>query len=154
MVLSFSRIAVGAIAAFAIASGAVPAYAAARELATAQGTIAISEAWPGLRAPTCGELVVEARDALDNHLIAEAQPTTDEAGACRYAVTVPAQTAVWLRLRPVLVAGARIGGAIANAPPAIKARPSSGSVSLRFTIIAPTTYFFVPNEHKAIPLSY
>ena len=154
MVLSFFQIAVGAVVVFAIARVAVPACAAARELATAQGTIAISEARPGLRAPSCSELVVEARDALDNHLIAETQPATDEAGMCRYALSVPAQTAVWLRLQPVLVAGVRIGGAIANAPPTARARPSSGSVALRFTIIAPTTYFFAPNEQKAVPLSY
>ncbi len=154
MVFSFSRIAVGVVIVFAIALAAVPEHAAARELATAQGRIAISEARPGLRAPSCSELVVEARDALDNHLIAETQPTTDEAGACRYALSVPAQTAVWLRLQPVLVAGMRVGGAIATAPPAARARPSNGSVALRFTFIAPTTYFFAPNEQKVVPLSY
>ena len=154
MVLSFFRIAVGALAAFAIALDAVPAYAAARELATAQGTITISEARPGLRAPVCGELVVEARDALDNHLMAETQPTADEAGACRYAVTVPAQTAVWLRLRPALLAGAHVNGANANPLYSERARPSGGSVALRFTVIAPTTYFFTPNEQKTVMLNY
>ncbi|HWT06650.1 MAG TPA: hypothetical protein VN224_12890, partial [Xanthomonadales bacterium] len=112
----------------AIAVAAVPALAGARELATAQGTIAISEARPGLRAPVCTELVVEARDALDNHLIGAAQPNTDETGACRYAVSVPAQSAVWLRVQPALVAGARAGGAVANAPAAARER-SSGSVA-------------------------
>jgi len=154
MVLSFFRIAVVAVVAFAIALGAVPAYAVARELATAQGTIAISEARPGLRAPSCSELIVEARDALDNHLIAETEPTF-EAGACRYALSVPAQTAVWLRVQPVLVAGARVlNGSNANPPVSGRARTSGGSVALRFTVIAPTTYFFAPNEQKAIPLTY
>ncbi len=154
MVLSFSRSVVGAVAAGVIALGAVPAYAAPRELATAQGTITISEARPGLRAPLCSELLVEARDALDNHLIAETQPTKDEAGACRYTLTVPTQIAVWLRLQPVLVAGARAGGATIYDPTPGRVRPSGRSVALRFTIIAPTTYFFAPKEQKTVPLSY
>jgi hypothetical protein len=155
MVLSFFRSAVGAVVAFAIALGAVPASAVPRELAIAQGTIAITEARPGLRAPSCGELIVEARDALDSHLIAETQPIADETGACRYVLSVPAQTAVWLRLQPVLVAGVRaINGTNTSTVGAGRARPSSGSVALRFTIIAPTTYFFAPNERKTVPLSY
>jgi hypothetical protein len=155
MVLSFCRVVVGAVIAFSITLGAVRANAVARELATAQGTIVISEARPGLRAPLCSELVVEARDALDNHLMAETQPTSDEAGACRYVLSVPAQTAVWLRLQPVLVAGAHvINGAIANTPASGRARSSSGSVGLRFSVIAPTTYFFAPNEQKVVPLMY
>ena len=147
MVLSCCRTATGAVAMFAIAFSAVPAFAGARELATAQGTIAISEARPELRAPSCSELVVEARDALDNHLIAETQPTADENGACRYLLSVPAQTAVWLRVQPVLVAGARVVNG-ANAKPATSEllRRPAGIVALRFTIIAPTTYFFAPNE--------
>jgi hypothetical protein len=154
MVLSCCRTATGAVAMFAIAFSAGPAFAGARELATAQGTIGISEARPGLRAPSCSELVVEARDALDNHLIAETQPTADENGACRYMLSVPAQTAVWLRVQPVLVAGARVAnGANANATSGSLRRPA-GSVALRFTIIAPTTYFFAPSELKTIQLSY
>jgi hypothetical protein len=147
------RIAVDVIVVIAIAVAAVPAMAGTRELATAQGTILISEARPGLRAPSCSELVVDARDALDNHLIAEARPATDEAGACRYAVSVPAQSAVWLRVQPTLVAAARVGPAVATLP-AVGRERSSGSVALRFTIVAPTTYFFAPNEQKTIPLSY
>jgi hypothetical protein len=152
MVLSFGRMVAGAVVASAIGFVAVPAYAAPRELAIAQGAIAISEARPGLRAPLCSELVIEARDALDNHLIAETQPAKGEAGACRYSISVPAQTGVWLRVQPVLVAAARVDGATANAPAAARER-SSGSVALRFTVIAPTTYFFAPNEQKTVPLS-
>ena len=150
MVLSFSRVAMGAAVAFGMM---LPADAAPREIATAQGAIAISEPRPGLRAPSCRELTVEARDALDNHIIAEAQPATDSAGACRYTVSVPAQTAVWLRVQPALVAGARAGGAVVKQPAAGRER-SSGSVALRFTIVAPTTYFFAPNEQKVVSLSY
>ena len=150
MVLSFSRVAMSAAAAFAMF---LPTDAVAREIATAQGAIAISEPRPGLRAPSCSELAVEARDALDNHLIAEVQPATDSAGACRYAVSVPAQTAVWLRVQPALVAGARFGGAVVSPNSAARER-SSGSVALRFTIVAPSTYFFAPNEQKVVPLSY
>ncbi len=155
MVLSFSRIYVGAIGVFAIALGAVPAYAGARELATAKGTITISESRRGLRAPLCSELVVEARDALDNHLIAETRPATDESGACRYSVSVPAQSAVWLRVTPVLVAGVRTGDRLRpNSEASDRARPARGSVALRFTVIAPTTYFFAPNERKSVSLTY
>lgn len=148
------RLAINLVVVVAIAMAAAPATAGARELATAQGTIVISEARPGLRAPLCSELVVEARDALDNHLIAETQPTTDESATCRYALSVPAQSAVWLRVQPTLVAGARARAAAASELTVPKARPSSGSVALRFTIIAPTSYFFVPSEQKTVPLSY
>ncbi|MDQ6924618.1 MAG: hypothetical protein M3154_00075 [Candidatus Eremiobacteraeota bacterium] len=124
-------------------------------MATARGTITISEARPGLRAPVCSELIVEARDALDNHLIAETQPTTEGGAACRYALSVPAQAAVWLRVQPVLVAGARVvNDANVGAVGSGRAHEPRGSVGLRFTIIAPATYFFAPNEQKAIPLSY
>jgi hypothetical protein len=154
MVLSsLCRIAVTAFF-IAIAFGVAPECAVARELATAQGTIAISEAHSGFRAPLCGELVIEARDALDNHLIAESKPTTDEVGTCRYALSVPAQVAVWLRVQAVLVDGARAGGAIANPPSSARTQASSRSVALRFTIIAPTTYFFGPGEQKTILLTY
>lgn len=159
MVFSFSRIVAATVAAFVfmavIVSGVVPAQGASRELATVKGTITISEARSGLRPPTCGELVVEARDALDNHLISETQPATDDAGACRYELTVPAQSPVWLRLQPVLVAGARVAnGSNANAVGSGRAPTLSGGVALRFTIVAPATYFFAPNELKTVPLSY
>jgi hypothetical protein len=127
------------------------------ELATAQGTIAIGEAAAGQRSPTCGELFVEARDALDNHLIARTKPATDSDGACRYALSVPAQSAVWLRLRPALVADARADAASSGLG-ASSARSdhhvSSRSVALRFTVISPNTYFFAPGEQKTVPLSY
>jgi hypothetical protein len=154
MVFSFFRIAARMAVVFPIVLGFVAAPAAAREIANARGTIAISEVRQGLRAPSCAQLVVEARDALDNHLIAETQAAMDEAGACRYALSVPAQMAVWLRVQPVLVASARVGGAISNAPTAERLRATTGSVALRFTLVAPTTYFFAPSEQKTIPLSY
>jgi hypothetical protein len=155
MVLSLCRIAVGAGIALTIWLEGVPTLAIARELATAQGIVAISDARIGFRAPSCSELVVEARDALDNRLIADTQPTANEAGACAYALSVPAQHAVWLRVQPVLVAGARVvNGLRVNTTGAGRTHPAFGSVALRFTIIAPTTYFFAPGEQKTIPLSY
>lgn len=143
MVSPFSRIAVALVSGLTIAWGPAPAYAAARELATAQGTIRMSQGRPELRRSSCNELIVEARDALDNHLIAETQPEVDEAGMCRYVISVPAQTAIWLVARPVLVASARSSRANATAAISGALKPSSGSVALRFTIIAPTTFFFV-----------
>jgi hypothetical protein len=137
---------------------AVPMASWSQELATAQGTIAISEPPAGQRAPACGELVVEARDALDNHLIGRTQPTTDADSVCRYAISVPAQSAVWLRLRPALVAAARLtpndfsGAGLSGASSGRVA--SSHSVALRFTIIGATTYFFAPGERKTVPLAY
>jgi hypothetical protein len=146
----------GALAALAVAALAQPVLA--HELALANGTIAIHDATDGQRSPTCAELVVEARDALDNHLIGRTQPETDPDGTCRYALSVPAQMAVWLRLRPALVADAHVdmtsaGGTFVPAPPADH-RASSRSVQIRFTIIAPNTYFFAPNEQKTVQLSY
>jgi hypothetical protein len=147
-----------AAAAGALGLVAVPRQTDARELALAQGTIAISEPPAGSRAPACGELMVEARDALDDHLIGRTQPAADADGACRYAISVPAQSAVWLRLRPALVAGERITPGDfrpAGAPATHGTRTqSSRSVALRFTIIAPATYFFAPGEQKTIPLAY
>ena len=152
MVSSFCRIAVGAVT---IALVRVPAHADAAVLATAMGTITIAEARTGLRPPACSELVVEARDALDNHLIAVTHPTTDEIGVCHYAVSVPAQTAIWLHLQPTLVASARLTDAgDAKEAPVGRGRASSGSIGLRFTVIAPTTYFFEPNERKIVLLKY
>ena len=131
--------------------------ATARELALAQGTIAIHDAAAGQRSPECSELVVEARDALDNHLIGRTQPTGTD-GTCRYALSVPAQTAVWLRLRPALVDAARVdmtsSGSTYVPAPRAGGTASSRSVQIRFTVIAPNTYFFAPNESKTVPLSY
>ena len=154
VILSLSK---GILAAVAIATMAAQP-ALARELAIAQGTIAIHDAPAGQRSPTCAELVVEARDALDNHLIGRTQPTTDADGVCRYALSVPAQTAVWLRLHPVLVASERVDTTSAGSTyvpaPSADHRASSRSVQIRFTIISPNTYFFAPNEAKTVPLSY
>lgn len=151
--LSLSK---GVLAAIAVVAFAQPALA--RELALANGTIAIHDAASGLRSPTCAELVVEARDALDNHLIGRTQPETDTDGTCRYALSVPAQMAVWLRLRPALVADARVdmtsAGSTYVPAPAADHRASSRSVQIRFTIISPNTYFFAPNEKKTVLLSY
>ena len=127
-----------------------------RELAIAEGTVAIHDAPAGQRSLACGELVVEARDALDNHLIGRTQPAIAD-GRCRYAISVPAQSAVWLRLRPVLVADARADLAtsgIGASPARSDHRVSSRSVQLRFTVISPNTYFFAPGEQKTVPLSY
>ena len=141
-----------------IVVASLPLGAVAGELAIAQGAIAIAGPAAGQREPACGELVVEARDALDNHLIGRAQPVLDTDGACRYAISVPAQSAVWLRLRPALVAGTRLtpsdfsGAGLATAGSEHLA--SARSVALRFTVMAPTTYFFAPGERKTVPLSY
>ena len=152
-----SRFVGAALAAiFALSCALVPQSVLARELALAQGTIAISEAAAGLRAPTCGELFVEARDALDNHLIAQTKPEIDADGACRYALSVPAQSAVWLHARPALVAAARAtpdGASGVGTPPSTHRFQGRG-VQIRFTVIAPTTYFFAPGEQKTVPLSY
>jgi hypothetical protein len=156
MSFSLTKALLTAAATAAIAIGAVPQPALARELALAQGIITVREPATGLRNPTCSEFVVEARDALDNHLIAETKPALDTAGVCRYALSVPAQTAVWLHLMPLLVAGSRSVAATnaLGAQPAPSARASSGSVGIRFTIIAGTTYFFAPGEQKTVPLTY
>ncbi|MEA2721523.1 MAG: hypothetical protein QOJ39_3387 [Candidatus Eremiobacteraeota bacterium] len=149
-------IGVAGAATLVLTSLPAPQSALARELALAQGTIAISEAPSGLRAPSCGELFVEARDALDNHLIAQTKPETDADGACRYALSVPAQSAVWLHARPALVAAARAtpdGGSGVGAPPSTH-RIQGRGVQIRFTVIAPATYFFAPGEQKTVPLSY
>jgi hypothetical protein len=145
--------------------------AMAGELALAQGTVAISDAPAGQRAPACGELFVEARDALDNHLIARTQPELGADGACRYALSVPAQSAVWLHLRTALVAATRVtanGASVGPAAPfaatplgapapatATAGRHVQGrGVQIRWTVIAPTTYFFAPGEQKTVPLTY
>jgi hypothetical protein len=164
----FRRVRVPALAG-AIAVAAVvlaPQRAFAGELAVAEGPIAIHEAAAGERSVSCGQLFVEARDALDNHLIAQTRPEQAGDGTCRYAISVPAQSAVWLRLRPALVAAARATSpgepAAAPAPPAAPFVPSSSAshrissrgVQIRFTVIAPTTNFFAPGEHKTVPLTY
>jgi hypothetical protein len=170
------RVRVSALAS-AIAVTAVvltPQHAFAGELAVAEGPIAIQPAAAGQRSVACGELFVEARDALDNHLIARTRPEFAADGSCRYAISVPAQSAVWLRLRPALVAAARAtapdgtampgGNAPVVAAPAPAApfvpsstsghRISSRGVQIRFTVIAPTTNFFAPGERKTVPLTY
>ena len=157
---------VGIILALAIgALSAVPARASAAELATAQGTIAIREAPAGQRSPTCAELVVEARDALDNHLIGLTHAEDDASGVCRYALSVPAQSAVWLHPRPVLVDSVRSAAAEIRSPAdsapargplpsATRERVSTASVQLRFRIVAPETQFFAPGERKTVSLTY
>jgi hypothetical protein len=146
------------VALLAVTLAAAPAVRA-NELALAEGTIAIHDAAPGQLSPTCSQLVVEARDGLDNHLIARTDPTLAPDGSCRYAISVPAQSAVWLRLRPALVADARVGPSTIGGGSAIGAdrregRVSSRAVQLRWTVIAPNTYFFAPNEKKTIALTY
>ena len=155
------------LAALAVAAVVLsPQHAFAGELAVAEGPIAIHEAAAGERSVACGELFVEARDALDNHLIAQTRPGLAEDGTCRYAISVPAQSAVWLRLRPALVAAARSTSpsetTTANAqggPPFVPSssadhRISSRGVQIRWTVIAPATNFFAPGEHKTVPLTY
>jgi len=99
--------------------------------------------------------VVEARDALDAHLIAVVRPRSDAEGACRYAITVPAQTAVSLSVHGAGVLApvnaARLEPATYRAHPG---RPASASVALRFTLVAASTYFFAPGEEREIPLAY
>lgn len=146
------------------AAAAVPSVAAAHELATAAGTIVIREAPAGQRSPACGELVVEARGALDNQLIGLTHAALGD-GVCRYALSVPAQSAVWLHVRPVLVAAASTAmhaaatvDTTAFVAPGATAQPrdrvSSGAVQLRFRIVSATTYFFAPGEQKDVPLTY
>ena len=145
-----------------VALGVAPGGVHATELATAQGTIAIREAPAGQRSPTCAELVVEARDALDNHLIGQTHAEADAGGACRYAVSVPAQSAIWLHPRPVLVDSVRSAaaenhmasdaGAMRSA--ANRERVATGSVQLRFRIVSPDTFFFLPGERKTVSLTY
>lgn len=167
--LQFAAAAPGAVTAV---PEAVPASAAvtAHELATAQGTVVIREAPAGWRSVACRDLVVEARGGLHDDLIGLTHAATDPAGVCRYALSVPAQSAVSLHLRPELVDAARSTAAGANAfganapgtnvssAPTIAAagpeRASSGSVQLRFRIIAPTSYFFAPGEQKDVSLTY
>jgi len=141
----------------AVLACALAAPADARELALAQGAIAIHDAAAGEASPACTQLVVEARDGLDNHLIARTDATVATDGSCRYAISVPAQSAVWLRLRPVLVASARAGGAAAllgTSANRAEGRIAGRAVQLRWTAIAPNTYFFEPNETKNVPLTY
>lgn len=148
----------------AVAVALAPQHGFAGELAVAEGPIAIQEAPAGQRTVACGELFVEARDALDNHLIAQTRPELTEDGTCRYALSVPAQSAVWLRVRPALVAAARASTPGEPAAPAATRpfvpsptadhRISSRGVQIRWTVIAPTTNFFAPGEHKTVPLTY
>jgi hypothetical protein len=165
MSLSLSlRLSALASIALALVPLTAPQRAAGAELATAKGAIAISEPHAGVRSPACSELVVEARGALDNHLIGFTHAATDADGICRYELTVPAQSAVWLHIRPALVQAARsiAGGGeldpatprIANSAGTSRERTTTASVGIRFTIISPNTYFFAPGEQKTVPLSY
>jgi hypothetical protein len=142
----------------ALSAAMLPTPSVARELALAQGTIAIRQPAAGEVSPACSQLVVEARDGLDNHLIARTDPALAPDGSCRYAISVPAQSAVWLRLRPALVADARVAPPGMNAPGIGVERHdrtvSARAVQLRWTVIAPTTFFFAPNETKTVPLTY
>ena len=142
----------------------------ARELATAQGTITITPAAAGMSNPRCDQFIVEARDALDNHLIADTHGVVDSDGGCKYTLSVPAQSAVWLRLRTALVssvttapsgsepAAAPTGGTTTGDTAVGASRaghtPSARSVQIRWTVISPNTFFFSPGEQKTIPLSY
>ena len=146
----------------ALAAGLVlvlaPQSLRATELALAQGTIAIHDAPAGEQSPACSQLVVEARSAQDNHLIGRTQPTAQTDGSCRYALSVVAQSAVWLRVRAALVAAERLDATSAAAGGAGAARDdrrvSSRAVALRWTVISPNTFFFAPGETKTISLSY
>jgi hypothetical protein len=141
------------LAALAVAAAVLsPQHAFAGELAVAEGPIAIHEPAVGERSVACGELFVEARDALDNHLIAQTRPERAEDGTCRYAISVPAQSAIWLRLRPALVAAARATAFVPSS--SADHRISSRGVQIRWTVIAPATNFFAPGEHKTVPLTY
>lgn len=145
------RILLAAAAITALALFARAESASASELATAEGPIAIATAPAGMRSPRCSELVVEARDANDNHLIAETHPETDADGVCAYALSVPAQSAVWIHLREALVSSESSSGS--SAPRADRV-PSARSVQIRWTVISPTTFIFVPGEVKKVPLSF
>ena len=127
----------------------------AAEPATAQGAISIAAAPAGLAAPRCTDLVVEARDANDNHLIVQTHPAPDADGTCKYALIIPAQSAVWLHLREALFSST--GTALAssnNAPVAKSNAPAGRAVQIRSTVISPNTYVFAPGEQKTIPLSF
>jgi len=137
----------------------------ARELATASGPITIAAAPAGMASPRCEQLIVEARDALDNHLIADTHGAPDADGACSYTLTVPAQSAVWIHVRPALVSSVTTAPSTQNAgvPAGTNGTagasrpdhvPSARSVQIRWTVISPNTYFFNPGEAKTIPLSY
>jgi len=139
-----------AFAAFALAASAAPRGAVAAELALARGTIALG-AQPEAR---CEELVVEARDALDAHVIALARPALED-GECRYAVSVPAQTAVELSVHTVaLLAPVNLARLAPLEVRARGGRTASASVAIRFTLVAASTYFFAPGEDKIVPLAY
>lgn len=172
------RIVLAVVATTAVALFARAESVSAAELATAQGTIAIATAPAGMTSPRCADLIVEARDALDNRLISQTHPELDADGTCKYELTVPAQAAVWLHLRAALVSSTSAGspnGAAPGTPPTGAAAPPTGgapatdhdaavaragkapagrAVQIRWTVISPNTYFFAPGEQKTIPLSY
>jgi hypothetical protein len=148
------RIILAAAAITALALFAKSEAVSARELATAQGPITIAAAPAGMRSPRCSELIVEARDANDDHLIAESHPEIDADGVCKYALSVPAQSAVWIHVREALVS-TEVSSPSAAAPAAVPApAPAGRSVQIRWTAISPNTYFFTPGEQKTIPLNF
>ncbi len=140
------------LAGLALAATSAPPRALAAELATVRGTIALPSSASASR---CGELVVEARAALDDHLIGLTQPAAGDDGACRYALTVPAQTAVWLSVHTGAVLApvnaARLDPVELHARPG---RPARAAVALRFTVIAASTFFFAPGEEATVPLAF
>ncbi len=160
------RIVLAVAATTALALFARAENVSAAELAGAQGTISIAAAPAGLASPRCADLIVEARDANDNHLIAQTHPALDADGACKYALSVPAQSAVWLHLRMALVSSTSAPGATpvtatvaapagaANSTVAKPAAPAGRAVQIRWTAISPNTYFFAPGEQKTIPLTF
>ncbi len=128
-----------------------------RALAVATGTVTFHEPAPHETMPTCAQIMVDVLGANDNHFIASAHGITASDGTCRYAISVPADSPVWFRVRPVLVADARIipfDTGSARKDPATNFRYASrGSVQLQWTV-QPTTYTFAANEKKTIALTY
>jgi hypothetical protein len=170
MGLVVNRIVLSVVVTTAVGLFARPEAVQARELAAAQGTITIAAAPAGMESPRCDELVIEARDALDNHLIADTHGAPNTDGTCKYSLSVPAQSAVWLHIRPALVSsiggappsgassthatGAPVTGDNTEAASRAGHTASARSVQIRWTVISPNTYFFNPGEQKTIPLSY
>ena len=136
---------------------AVLATADAKGLAVARGTVSFREPAPHETMPTCAQIMVDVLGANDNHFIASAHGMTADDGSCRYAISVPADVPVWLRVRPVLVADARIipfdTGSQRKDPATNFRYASKGSVQLQWSV-TPITYTFAENEKKTIPLTY
>lgn len=174
------RIVLAVIATTAVALFARAENVSAAELATAQGIVTIAPAPAGMASPRCTDLIVEARDANDNHLISQTHPALDADGTtCKYELSVPAQSAVWIHLRAALVSSTSAGGPNAGTPGGAEPNatahtagapatadptdasvakagraPAGRAVQIRWTVISPNTYFFAPGEQKTIPLSY